>query len=380
MKSLTWKDVVARRVARSGLAERQPAERLSDVVRDTCGLQAQLLLAAELGIEARIDNVSRSDVHAALWERRELVKAHTVRGTIHLHPAVDLALYFAAIREAGWWRDPRYLRPRRITAEQLDSVTGAARDALDGRALTYRELEAEIVARVGPWAATPVPERPFGQDDWGVWRQLLVPAEGPFCFGPKRGNQVTLVRADQWIADWHDIWSTGALEEVLRRYLRAYGPATEGDFAHWFSIPPRRARDVFGSLADEITEVNVEGFRAWLLAQPDRPPATGNHSVRLLPDYDCYLIGCHPPGEQRARLIPSESGSQIFGGGAGPFAAVVVDGRAIGVWKRRAVGKRLEVRVQLFGGISARVRRGIAEEAGRVADYLEFSASLSLVV
>lgn len=379
MRSLSWDEVVRRRVARSSLRERQLAHRLGEVVAEVCGLQAQLLPAAELGIAARVADVTRADVHAALWERREIVKAHTLRGTIHLHPAADLPLYFAACRAVAPWRETRYLRPRRVTEEQTDQVTGAARDALDGRALTYRELETEIVSRVGRWAAAGVPERVFGQDNWPVWRQLLVPAEGPFCFGPKRGNAVTLVRADQWIPGWRDVDAAGALREVLRRYLRAYGPATPRDFGHWFNTSPQRASDLFATMSHEIVEVDVDGFRAWTLTERDADPPTARQSVRLLPDYDCYTIGSHPPGEQRTHLIPTESGNRVFGGGAGPFAAVVVDGRVVGVWKRKSVGKRVEISVWAFRPLTARVRRGIEAEAERVGEYLGSNVETSFL-
>ena len=61
------------RLARSHLVERAPADRLVAVVRDTCGIHAQVMGSAELQLAARVDGITRADVGAALWERRELV-------------------------------------------------------------------------------------------------------------------------------------------------------------------------------------------------------------------------------------------------------------------------------------------------------------------
>ncbi len=379
MTSLTWEELVARRARRNHLLERAPADRLADVASDVCGLQAQLLPAAELGVAARVAGVTRAEVRAALWERRSLVKAYSIRGTIHVHAAADVPLFFAAVRAVAWWREPAWLRARGLRLEQVDEVTNAARDALDGRALTYRELEAEIVKRIGAWAAAPVPERPFGQENWGVWRQLLSTQEGPICFGPNRGREVALVRADQWIAGWRDVDPDDALREVLRRYLRAYGPAMPAEFAHWFHMQPASVRRLVDSMADELAEVDVEGFRGWILAADAaaRPPEPAA-SVRLLPDYDCYTIGSHPPGPQRKRLIPEESGTRVFGGGAGPFASLVIDGRVAGVWRRRASGRRLRVHVEPFGRIAAAVERQINVEAERIAAFLGSDAEVTL--
>lgn len=90
--SLTWDEVRSRRLARSHLVERAPADRLVEVVRDVCGIHAQVMGSAELQLAARVEGIGQADVREALWERRELVKTWTLRGTLHIHPADELGL------------------------------------------------------------------------------------------------------------------------------------------------------------------------------------------------------------------------------------------------------------------------------------------------
>ena len=54
--------------------------------------------SAELQLAARVEGITQADVREALWERRELVKSWTLRGTLHLHPADELRLWTAARR------------------------------------------------------------------------------------------------------------------------------------------------------------------------------------------------------------------------------------------------------------------------------------------
>src|SRR5437763_11763069 len=98
MRRLTWAEVRARRLERHLLIGRVSRDALVDVVRMTCGIHAQVMAAAELSLAARIDGLTRLDVHDALWRERSLVKAWTVRGTLHLHPADELPLWFPARR------------------------------------------------------------------------------------------------------------------------------------------------------------------------------------------------------------------------------------------------------------------------------------------
>ena len=133
------------RLVRSHLVERAPADRLVEVVRDVCGIHAQVMGSAELQLAARVDGITQADVREALWERRELVKTWTLRGTLHLHPADELGLWTAARRavvgEADHAND---------SLENVDEVVAAIGEALRGRTLTREELADAVVERVGP--------------------------------------------------------------------------------------------------------------------------------------------------------------------------------------------------------------------------------------
>ncbi len=59
----------AGRLARSHLAERAPAGLLVEVVRDVCGIHAQVMGSAELQLAARVEGITQADVRSALWER-----------------------------------------------------------------------------------------------------------------------------------------------------------------------------------------------------------------------------------------------------------------------------------------------------------------------
>ena len=75
----------------------------------------------------------------------------------------------------------------------------------------------------------------------------LAAARGVVCYGPQRGNEPTFVRADAWIPQWQDVPREQAEGVLLRRYLRAFGPATATDFALWTGISLTEARADLGT-------------------------------------------------------------------------------------------------------------------------------------
>jgi hypothetical protein len=164
------------------------------------------------------------------------------------------------------------------------------------------------------------------------------------------------------------------LREACRRYLAAYGPATHVEFARWFATPPKAALDILHSLDDELEQVDVDGWRAWLPA--NATPLTAGDSVRrvhLLPHFDCYVVGSHP----REQLIPHSAPDALQGGTAAPFAVVLVDGVVGGLWERRKRGKVLQIRVDPFCQLDAQQERDLEAEATRVGEILETEVEFS---
>jgi len=218
MVSASWDEVRARRLERCSLIERARADQLVRVVRDLGGVHAQVQASAELQLAVRVDEITQADVREALWERRVLVKAWTRRGTLHLHPAGELALWYAARRalvdasaddhlELEAWRDPAGVLHAALGRDDVEAIRAAVWDALDGRCLLRDELAEEVVKRVGPGP-----------------RQRLLSGFAFFldelCQGPPQGAKVTFVRPDQWVDGWQEVREQDALVEVCRRFLR----------------------------------------------------------------------------------------------------------------------------------------------------------------
>lgn len=374
MRSLTWNEIRGQRLARQHLVEPAPASQMVDVVGAVCGMQAQIITAAELGIGARIEGLTQQDVRAEIWERRHLVKTYGPRETLHLLPAGELPLWMAAMRARSSLSKTQQYEASGLDSEQVEALIEAIGGALDGRCLTREELAAEVSRRVGPWALERLTS---------TWGELLPPAAyaGRLCFGPSRGSKVTFVRADQWVDNWEELDPDEALVEVFRRYLRAYGPATHQDFARWFWLKPEQARRVVDSIAGELEEVELEGHRAWILAGDlDTSGFSEVGPVRLLPQYDCYVLG----GVPRDRLIPEAARGRISTHGRGRFEGAVglpvllVDGVVAGIWERRVRSKRAQLKVESFTPLTPAQRKQLEAEAARIGKFLSVETTLTL--
>ncbi len=374
----TWDEVRARRLARSFLITRASPDRLLDVVHDLGGVHAQVQASAELQLAVRVDGITQQDVRDALWERRELVKAWTLRGTLHLHPAAELPMWCSARRavspaepqELEAWVDPKGELHPALGHDDVKEMSAAVLDALDGRCLLREELAAQVVQRVGPKAQGRL------LSGFAFFGGAIL------CQGPPQGSKITLARPDQWVERWEEVDEQESLREVCRRYLRTYGPATPKDFGEWFTsrqFKPADARALFDSIASELEVVDVEGHDAFVLVgDTDFPqPET---SVRLLAEYDVYVMGFR----ERDQLVPDEARRQVAAHGRGKYEGpagvrfLMIDGIAAGLWERKKRGKRIELHVMPSRKLTRAERAGIDGEAERIGAFLGLEPGLTV--
>jgi winged helix DNA-binding protein len=347
--------VRARRLARSALTERSSS--MVDVARQAGGIHAQVQASAELQLAARVDGIVQQDVRDALWRDRTLVKAWTLRGTLHLHPAAELPLWFAARvpREAlPKWPDPAGVVHPAVGAGEVAELRAAVWESAGAEPLLREQLVDEVVARAG-------------RKHEGRLRSGFGFFTDELCQGPPQGNKITLARPDRWLGTWQRVTHAQAVREIQRRFLWTYGPARPSDFREWFG------REV---PFEDVEEVDVEGRRAFVLAGDTAFPELGK-SVRLLPEYDVYVMG----SREREQVVPERVREQVSAHGRGRYEGpagvrfLLVDGVAAGLWERKKTAKRLELRVTPSGRVN---RAALRREAHRYAEFLGVECALTV--
>ncbi|HST05004.1 MAG TPA: winged helix DNA-binding domain-containing protein [Chloroflexia bacterium] len=365
LETLTWRQIAGWRAKRHFLAERTKADDLLGVTSRLCGLHAQVASAAEISAWERMHAGEPDMVKSALWKDRTLVKTWVWRGTLHLVVADELPLYMAARSTVERHLTPGYLKYFDLTREEMESLIEAVGVALDGRCLTRDELAGEV-GRITRQAR-------LGDLLGGSWGSFLKPAaaQGYLCFGPSQGQNVTFVRPDQWLNRWSEVDPDQALDEILRRYLATYGPTKREEYATWFGAQLGRMRPAFERLANKITEVQVDGSKHWVLTSTldDIREVSPDATVRLLPNFDPYIIGLSP---QIKRHLPDGQLPRVFRTAGWISPVVLVGGEVKGVWGYVRNPKGLQITVDLFEPATPprEIVRGIEAEAEHLAGLL----------
>lgn len=338
---------------------------------DLCGLHAQVMSSAELTLWSRVDAWRPTDLATALWKDRSLVKIWAVRGTLHLFPSAEHALWTAALRTSPASGAGRWARYLGISHQEMDALIEAIGDALEGRALSREELALEVSRRRR--------DRTLLEAMRHSWGGLLKPASyrGLLCFAPSDGQHVRFTNPRSWLGvDGSAPDPPEALREVIRRFVTTYGPVPLDEIGRWWSEGAAAgARRMMRALGDEVVEVSIEGTPAWAATNLIRkivrhePP----RSVRLLPGFDQYVIGST---KHSSRLMPGDHRARVHRQAGWVSAVLAVDGMLEGVWSWERKGSRLAVTIEPFRKQPSWVRTGAEGEAERLATHLGGSLEL----
>jgi hypothetical protein len=362
----------ARLARRHGVA---PAHRHPDVLAATRAmtvLHATEAPSVHLALLARVDGIGVADVERALYDDRTLVKQLAMRRTLFVFPrellpaawgsasarvARALATRLAKEAEAGG------------LAEDGTAWLDAARAATLARLADGAELSASELREQVPELAGRVD---LGSGRWGQ----SVPV-APRVLG-LLGVEARIVRArnathwrtarPQWasMAAWlgevpEPLPEAEGYAELVRRWLRTFGPGTEADLVWWLGATKTAVRRALADVA--AVEVALDGgATGWVLADDVDPEPEVEPWAALLPILDPTVMGW-----QGRDFYLGGLGPQLFDTNGNAGTTAWWDGRIVGCWVQDADGA---VVVRLLEDVPAEARAALDVEAERLSCWL----------
>jgi hypothetical protein len=311
------------------------------------GMQAQSPLAPYVGLWTRLDPFHPEELADAVTEGRA-VRMSLMRSTLHLVSVRDALLLRPLIQpvlERAWASSPF---ARLVAGINKNELLDAGRRLLDE--------EPRTIAGLGKLLQVRWPDRDANGLAYTV-RYLL-----PLVQLPPRGvwggrGQATWTTLEAWLG--RPVDEGIQREEMVRRYLAAFGPASVMDIQAWCWLT--RLRAVVEPMRPQLRVFRDEtGRELFDLPEGPLPDAETPAPARFLPEYDNALLS----HADRSRVTSRGYGERAFTRGS-----FLVDGFVRGAWKiaRRPGHAKLEV--ELFERLAAGDRVEVETEGTRLLDF-----------
>ena len=290
MVEVTWSQVLAVRLRRQFLEQRGSRADLIPLARTLCGFHGQVMSCAKLTAVVRLDGLIRGDLGSALWRDRTLYKTWAMRGTLHILPSDQFAIWIAALSHLPRADDSASWRKYFDMSSDLVDTMLAATDAALKDEIHTRESLAAAVAQL---ARQPALEQKLS----GSWGAFLKPSArlGHVCFAPNDGQRVRFTHPLTWLPFVEDVAPEEGLRMVVRQFLHTYGPATRQDFMRWFGVIKASIGDrLLMSLDAETVQIRIAGeSKPYTVLATDfdgLEAAEPSDSVRLLPGFGKSVV------------------------------------------------------------------------------------------
>ena len=348
-------EVLSLRALNRATLERQLLLRRSamsplEAVEHLVGLQAQVPLNPYTALWSRLEGF-RPEALAELLVERRVVRIAVMRSTIHLVSADDCLVLRPLVQpvlDGELARHPEHAPALR--GVDLGPVLADAAALLAERPRTGPELRSALAERYPQHSAAALAY---------ACRNLLALVQVPPRGVWGRTAQVTSTTAEAWLG--RPLAARPSIDDVVLRYLAAFGPAAAADVAAWSRLTG--LREAVDRLRPKLRAFRDERGRE-LVDLPDAPrpdPATPA-PPRFLPEYDNLLLS----HADRSRFL-SDDRRRALARTAGPVhGSVLHDGLVCGLWRlERAAGDATLV-VSHVERLSRKAIAAIAAEGRRL--------------
>jgi Winged helix DNA-binding domain len=338
-----------------------PARR---AVEHLVGLQAQAPLAPYVGLWTRLAGFRHQELKDLLTERT-VVRAHLMRNTVHLLTATDF-LTFRPLFQQVMERALAARFGRNLTGVDPAELRRVAADLLAESPLTRTQLAGQLARR---WPGHDPASLAYAATH--LLQLVQVPPRG--IWG--ESGQASWFLAAAWLDGLSPpvLTEREATEQLVLRYLAAFGPASVNDIQAWSGLS--RLRAVTDRLGGRLRTFTGPDGGA-LLDLPDAPrpepedpedpraPGAGA-PPRFLPEYDNLLLSF----ADRTRVIPHDRPVPLPPGQGGTTGTLLVRGWWLANWKITKGRDRAVLEVRPFVMISGAVRDAIADEGSRLLAF-----------
>jgi hypothetical protein len=361
-------------LARQGLLERLDLP-LVEAVEAVGALQAQYWPAPPAALWSRVEGFEPEAFYAALNDG-ELVAGTLLRATLHLVSAREHPAYAAVASEAAGhhWR-------------RTDDEPGAEVDELLSKLRAYAKRTPRTTEQIGAFVEAWLAEHPKALSKAELDRQrelkwrpfqrwsafVRAPADG--AWGTKAPSAL-LAAPRQRGAPKGD----KALDEVVLRHLRAFGPAGPEDVAGWIGWRAPPVREALERVGAELERFEDEDGRTlYDLADAPRPDPETPAPPRLLAAFDSVLLAY--AAKRRGRILPDQHRDAVYERRNLQIRpSYLVDGLVAGTWSIEVKRREATLTLRPLERLARATRSALVDEAERLVRTLQPEANGHAVV
>lgn len=199
--------------------------------------------------------------------------------------------------------------------------------------------------------------------------KLLLVRDKPPKGWKDRRNTYALMKNSFPDLNFDDLEEIEAIQSLVLKYIKSYGPVTEQDITWWTGLTRTKARRVIETLQSQLQIISISEDIYFIdnsdievlknLSVPKDPV------INLLANLDPYLMGY----KNRKRFINHDIYDYVFDRSGNATTTILLNGIVIGIWDFQTKPEPT-VKILLFQEITKDILKVIKKQANLIGEFI----------
>ena len=358
MSYLTPENINQLIMLKQHLTNTSKIEDIIQISKDICGLQATGTFEPYIYLYSRTNRFQKEDLEKQWYVTKNLIKIRGMRNTLFIIPKEDAPIMHNATN---------FLKENRFDGFFTHS---------DFTRMEYNELESKIlqVLKKESLIAADIKKRISSDRNISIiislmCDKLLLVRDKPPKGWKDRRNTYALMKNSFPDLNFDDLEEIEAIQSLVLKYIKSYGPVTEQDITWWTGLTRTKARRVIETLQSQLQIISISEDIYFIdnsdievlknLSVPKDPV------INLLANLDPYLMGY----KNRKRFINHDIYDYVFDRSGNATTTILLNGIVIGIWDFQTKPEPT-VKILLFQEITKDILKVIKKQANLIGEFI----------
>ena len=358
MSYLTYENINQLIILKQHLTSNSKIDDIIQISKDLCGLQATGTFEPYVYLFSRTNRFQKEDLEKQWYVTKNLIKIRGMRNTLFIIPKEDAPIMHNATN---------FLKENRFDGFFTHS---------DFTRMEYNELESKIlqVLKKESLIAADIKKRISSDRNISIiislmCDKLLLVRDKPPKGWKDRRNTYALMKNSFPDLNFDDLEEIEAIQSLVLKYIKSYGPVTEQDITWWTGLTRTKARRVIETLQSQLQIISISEDIYFIdnsdievlknLSVPKDPV------INLLANLDPYLMGY----KNRKRFINHDIYDYVFDRSGNATTTILLNGIVIGIWDFQTKPEPT-VKILLFQEITKDILKVIKKKANLIGEFI----------
>ena len=320
MDSITYPRINHFILHKQHLTQESKTDNTTQIIRDIY-LQSTGTFEPYVYLFSRKANFKKEELDALLYETRDLIKIRGMRNTLFIVPIEDAPIIHNATNYLKESRFEGFFTHTDFTRDEYFTLESQILQVLHEKSLITTDIKKRIST-----------DRNISIIISLMCDKLLLVRDQPPKGWKDRRNKYALMKDLYPDLNFEGIGEQDAINNLVYKYIQAYGPVTEEDIAWWGGLTKTSTRKALEFNKNNLENIIISDSEYFILksdikllekVNPPKSPL-----INFIANLDPYLMGY----KKRERFIKPDIYDFVFDRSGNGTTTILLNGEVIGIW------------------------------------------------